>query len=119
MVVDSAPSLASQFRSAVPSIGAQPCSHLELGTTGQIAELMELHGQVNQMVSKLFGHISEPHIDGANDKLSTWQRSPAFTLRLLPPYQGFKEEEAYIASEASNTDFAVGNESLISLRGLK
>lgn len=80
--------------------------HLELGRTGKIAELMELHKLVNQIVLKLFGHISEPHIDGAYDKLYIWLRCPAFPLRLLPPYQGFNDEEAYIARAAFNTHFA-------------
>lgn len=74
--------------------------HFETGCSGRTTELMELHKQVSQIVPKLFGHISEPRIDGAYDKLFAWLRNPDFPLRLLPPYQGFSAPEAVAAREA-------------------
>jgi dihydrodipicolinate synthase/N-acetylneuraminate lyase len=79
--------------------------HFELGRARQIAELFELHKQISQIVPKLFGHITETHIDGAYDKLFVWLLNPSFPLRLLPPYQGFSEQEAQIAREAFEEHF--------------
>jgi len=74
--------------------------HFETGRDRRTAELMELHKQVGTIVPKLFGHVPEPRIDGAYDKLFAWLRNPNFPLRLLPPYQGFTAAEAAIAREA-------------------
>ena len=63
--------------------------HFETGRARRMAELMELHKQVGEIVPKLFGHVPEPRIDGAYDKLFAWLRNQDFPLRLLPPYQGF------------------------------
>ena len=80
--------------------------HFEAGRARRTAELMELHKQIGEIVPKLFGHISEPRIDGAYDKLFAWLRTPDFPLRLLPPYQGFNATEAAIAQEALLKHFA-------------
>jgi len=74
--------------------------HFEAGRAPQIPQLMQLHRQISEVVPKLFGHIPEPHIDGAYDKLFVWLKNPDFPLRLLPPYQGFTASEAGVAREA-------------------
>jgi dihydrodipicolinate synthase/N-acetylneuraminate lyase len=43
--------------------------HFEAGRARSTAELMELHKQIGEIVPKLFGHISEPRIDGARQAL--------------------------------------------------
>ncbi|MSO22643.1 MAG: dihydrodipicolinate synthase family protein [Acidobacteria bacterium] len=80
--------------------------HLELGRTGQTHELLKIHKEVSQIVPKLFGHIEEPHIDGAYDKLFIWLRDPSFPFALLPPYRGFNEQQAKIAREAFETHYS-------------
>lgn len=95
--------------SLLPSYGllfpALARKHFELGRARQITDLLEVHKQIGQIVPRLFGHISEPRMDGAYDKLYVWLRHPAFPLRLLPPYQGFSDEEAKIARQAFEQHF--------------
>jgi dihydrodipicolinate synthase/N-acetylneuraminate lyase len=80
--------------------------HFETGRLHRTLELMELHKQIGEIVPKLFGHLPEPHIDGAYDKLFAWLRNPDFPLRLLPPYEGFNADEATLARDALHRHFS-------------
>jgi dihydrodipicolinate synthase/N-acetylneuraminate lyase len=87
-------SLLCSYGALFPKIDQQL---FDLGKNRHIANLMELHRQVNQIETILLDHVTETYIDGAYDKLYVWLRNPAFPLRLLPPYSGFSKEEAEMA----------------------
>ncbi|MEW5978750.1 MAG: dihydrodipicolinate synthase family protein [Acidobacteriota bacterium] len=78
--------------------------HWEMGRNRRLAELMVLHRQLAQLLADLLRQLPGPRIDGAYDKLYAWLRDPTFPLRLLPPYQGFSDQEAALARQVFERD---------------
>ena len=73
--------------------------YFDAGRRGEIARALEIAEEFRRHGEGLFGHLSRPMIDGAYDKLMVWLTNPAFPIRLLPPYEGFTDEEAKISLE--------------------
>jgi dihydrodipicolinate synthase/N-acetylneuraminate lyase len=70
--------------------------YFDAGRQRDVATLVQLESELSA-ISKTFsgcvgGHVS--HIDGAYDKVLWRLHDPRFPLRLLPPYQGARTEDA-------------------------
>ena len=66
----------------------------EAGRQGDLEELFRITRLFSDVGNTLFAHCPRTMIDGAYDKTYLWLRNPAFSNRLLPPYQGLTAEES-------------------------
>ena len=78
----------------------------EAGVRRDLPELFRITQLLFDVGEDLFAHIERDHIDGAFDKLFVWLRDPAFSNRLLPPYDGLSEDDSRICREIFDARFA-------------
>ncbi|MEE8363213.1 MAG: dihydrodipicolinate synthase family protein [Dehalococcoidia bacterium] len=69
------------------------------GASGDIARALKIAEEFNRHRDGIFGHVDRVMIDGAYDKLLVWLVDQSFPRRLLPPYEGFTDDEARVSLE--------------------
>ena len=73
--------------------------YFQAGSSGDIRLALEIAERFNQHRDGICGHVKRTMIDGAFDKLLVWLTDQTFPRRLLPPYEGYSDEEAAVSLE--------------------
>ena len=89
-------SLLCSMHGAFPALTLE---YFQAGRSGDVKRAFEIQAQFGRHRDGIFGHVDRVMIDGAHDKLLVWLVDQSFPRRLLPPYEGFTDDEARASLE--------------------